>query len=96
MTTEPGVSATNDELKAKLTDMTTVQLKGELTKRWLKTTGLKNELVLRLLPFMQLESEHGEAGRCDDGGKDDDESEDDDEDSSSSEEEDELVPVRRR
>lgn len=58
--TEPSASAANDDLNAKLTDMTAAQLRQELKKRNLKTAGLKNELILRLLPFMQLEREHGE------------------------------------
>ncbi|KMQ86273.1 sap domain containing [Lasius niger] len=64
--TEPGTSAVNDDLSAKLADMTTVQLKQELRKRKLKTAGLKGELVLRLLPFMQLEREHSETEQYDD------------------------------
>jgi len=46
--------------------MTTIRLKEELKKWKLKTTGLKNELILRLLPFMQLELEHGETENHDD------------------------------
>ncbi|XP_067214172.1 SAFB-like transcription modulator [Linepithema humile] len=57
---EPGSSAINDDLNAKLADMTTVQLKDELKRRKLKTTGLKNELILRLSAIMQIERDHGE------------------------------------
>lgn len=63
---EPGVSATSiDDITTKLTNLTMVQLKEELKRRKLKTAGPKNELVLRLLPFIQLEHEHGEAERDD-------------------------------
>lgn len=63
---EPGASAASiDDLTTKLTNLTMVQLKEELKRRKLKTAGPKNELVLRLLPFMQLEREHGEAERDD-------------------------------
>lgn len=54
-----------DDLTTKLTNMTMVQLKEELKKRKLKTVEPKNELILRLLPFIQLEREHGEAERDD-------------------------------
>lgn len=64
---EPGVGVEQiDELNIKLANMTMVQLKQELRKRKLKTVGLKNELILKLFSFMQLEREHG-ATECDDG-----------------------------
>lgn len=53
--------------------MTMVEIKQELRRRKLKTAGLKNELILRLLPFLQLEREHGETGRGDDAQNKDDE-----------------------
>ncbi|KYN27494.1 hypothetical protein ALC57_03114 [Trachymyrmex cornetzi] len=97
--TEPGTSATNDELKTKLTNMTMVELKQELRKRKLKTTGLKNELILRLLPFKQLEFEHGETDDDDINGEDDDtgagkNQEDDSESDSSSDEDEPVAEVR--
>lgn len=49
----------DDDLNTKLAEMTMVQLK-ELKKRRLKTTGLKNELILRLLAIMSVEREHGD------------------------------------
>lgn len=50
----------DDDLNTKLAEMTMVQLKEELKKRRLKTTGLKNELILRLLAIMSVEREHGD------------------------------------
>ncbi|XP_025266570.1 uncharacterized protein LOC109610141 isoform X2 [Camponotus floridanus] len=71
---ESGTGAANDDLSTTLMSMTTIQLKQELKKRKLKTAGLKSELIARLLPFMQLEREHGETEHDDDNpGKDDDE-----------------------
>jgi len=49
--TEPGTM--DNELSAKLVEMTMVQLKEELKKRRLKT-GLKNELILRLSAIMSV------------------------------------------
>jgi len=49
-----------DDLNAKLAEMTMVQLRDELKKRRLKTTGLKNELILRLAAIMNVEREHGD------------------------------------
>lgn len=98
--TEPGTSVPNDELKAKLTNMTTVEIKQELRRRKLKTAGLKNELILRLLPFLQLEREHGETGRGDDAQNKDDEDarrnrEDDSEGDSSNDEDESVAEIRR-
>lgn len=53
----------DDDLNAKLAEMTMVQLKEELKKRRLKTTGLKNELILRLSTIMSVEREHGDTGQ---------------------------------
>lgn len=50
----------DDDLNTKLAEMTMVQLKEELKKRRLKTTGLKNKLILRLLAIMSVEREHGD------------------------------------
>lgn len=101
--TEPGTSVTNDdELKTKLTNMMLVKLKQELRKRKRKTAGLKNELILRLLPFMQLEREHGEADQGDDAKSEDDtkdarrKKKDDSESDSSSDECETRRGVRRR
>ncbi|XP_025268296.1 uncharacterized protein LOC112639222 [Camponotus floridanus] len=63
---ESGTGAANDDLSTTLMSMTTIQLKQELKKRKLKTAGLKSELIARLLPFMQLEREHGETEHDDD------------------------------
>lgn len=94
--------AENDNLNAQLTDMTTIQLKQELKKRKLKTTGLKSELIQRLLPFMQLEREQGETEpHDDDEDENDDESaggrqEDGSENNTSSSNEDEVPITERR
>jgi len=63
---EAGNSTVNDDLNAKLADMTMVQLKDKLKKRKLKTTGAKNELILRLSKIMQIEHDHGAADEKDD------------------------------
>lgn len=93
--TESGsnTNVTENNLKTNLSNMTMVQLKEELKRRRLKTMGLKNELILRLLPFMQLEREHGQAEQHDDQKQDDDE---DDSENDSLGNEDEPVPERRR
>jgi len=49
-----------DDLNAKLAEMTMVQLRDELRKRRLKTTGLKNEFILRLVAIMNVERKHGD------------------------------------
>lgn len=48
----------NDDLSKRLANMTLVQ-KQKLKKRNLKTSGSKNELVLRLMYSMQGEHENG-------------------------------------
>lgn len=53
-------------INAKLVGKITAQLKEELKKRKLKTIGVKNELVLRLITALQLEREHGESQDHDD------------------------------
>lgn len=52
------MSVVNDDLSTMLSKMTLVRLKKELKKRNLRTTGVKNELVLRLLEVMQTEREN--------------------------------------
>ncbi|KYN01669.1 hypothetical protein ALC62_07498 [Cyphomyrmex costatus] len=69
---EPDTSTMDNELSAKLAEMTMVRLKEELKQRKLKTTGLKNELILRLSAIMNLEREHGDLERHIDA-KDEDE-----------------------
>ena len=65
--------------------MTAVQLKAELKKRKLKVSGVKEELVARLMASLQLEREHG-----------DPDTEDAADDSSSSEAENDNDTVRGR
>ncbi|KYN11094.1 hypothetical protein ALC57_16753 [Trachymyrmex cornetzi] len=58
-----GTNTIDDELSAKLAEMTVVQLKEELQQRKLKTTGLKDELISRLMAIMSFEHEHGDPER---------------------------------
>lgn len=69
MMAEVSVSGINDDLSAMLATMTLVQLKKRLKKRGLKTTGSKNELILKLEKVMQVERARGELRR---GGDDED------------------------
>ena len=50
------VGITDDEVA----QMTAVQLKAELKKRKLKVSGVKDELIARLMASLQLEREHGD------------------------------------
>lgn len=68
---ETSASAVNDNLSAMLTNMTIVQLKKELKKQSLKTTGAKNELILRLEKVMQVERARSEL-QLSNNGEDDD------------------------
>jgi len=46
---EPNINIVNDDISAKLTNMTDmIQLKNELKKWGFRTIGLKNELILRI------------------------------------------------
>lgn len=100
---EASASAVNDDLNAMLADMTLVQLKKELKKRSLKTTGAKNELILRLEKVMQVERARGELQRGnndkDDGGEDTQGCQEDDDKSdgvSSDDDDDDETIIRRR
>lgn len=57
---EANANAVNDDLSTMLSKMTLIRLKKELKKRNLRTTGVKNELILRLLKVMQVEHGQGE------------------------------------
>jgi len=54
---EPNINIVNDDISAKLTNMTMIQLKNELKKWGFRRIGLKNELILRITAIVQLERE---------------------------------------
>lgn len=91
-------------MDAEVAGKTTTQLKEELKKRKLKTTGIKSELVHRLMAALQLEREHvdpeknddDEAGRNRRSAREEESNNDDDDDGSAEPDDDDEEEERRK